>query len=175
MCAHIHHQYTGDTGKDVQALTTQVYNYTSNQFSLNFNYPYMGNSSNPPNCSDTDLVYGMTDLVNCSGNSPQLITNYLSQNVIPNSSLPSDVQRNASSDLNRTVNNFLQGQTTGWQSTKYHRQYNAKDKSVWAVDADFVWTCVQAVDYSATNPSSSLVLFMNFLGTTYPVKNAPSS
>lgn len=157
-------------GLDQQALRSQLAIYTRNQFHTSFGYQALGTSSNPPGSIDSTKVRGISQFFACPAQKPTLISNNIGL-IFPQTSLPSYLYMVASSDLAQEIVIFLQNASLGWMSTQYHRSYvdNSSTGVIWNVDMQFVWTCVQATDWSASNPQSQMVLFMNFVGTTYPV------
>lgn len=134
----------------------------------------MGSLSYPPRYNTASgALFGQKDFIN-TPNSPTLITAYL-QNMFQNSGLPQGVVAPALNDLNGTITTFLQGVVAGWQVAQYHKQYSdPTSKVTWLIDAMFIWTCVNTVDYSQTPPTTNPVLLMTFIGTFYPI-GSPNS
>ena len=87
------------------------------QFQAHYNYPYLQNETNPPNCTDPSTINSAGDFVNCPDNDSDAIGQYLSQTLIPNIGLPNVYQRQAISDLYATISAYLVGLTQGWQFT----------------------------------------------------------
>ena len=110
-------QYTGDAGQDTQDLKNNLTNFTAEQFQAHYNYPYLQNETNPPNCTDPSTIQSADNFVNCPSNDTNAITQYLSQTLIPNTSLPNVYWRQAVSDLSATIAAYTKGLTQGWQYT----------------------------------------------------------
>ncbi|XXH01453.1 hypothetical protein Hte_007813 [Hypoxylon texense] len=160
---------SGDAGRDAEILKNQIANYTRKQFIASFGYAFAGNDTSPPK-SAGDL-YGPRDLVNCPADDPDLITQYIKNTIVGNTTLPGELKTKFASDLNTVLTTYLQGETQGWQSSMYFRQYIDDKSNKWHVEVQMVWAATMAVNYSLQNPASKLVLFLYYVGVTYRVKN----
>jgi len=161
--------YTGDAQKDTKNLFQQVNTLANNKFTLAWNYPYQGINSVPPLATDQATVFGVSDVVSVPTNNPALITAYINNNVIPNTTLPDDVQLKAASKLYQNVATLLQnGETNAWLNQNFHQKFTAKDKTNWILEGTFVYAVAQAIDYSSSGNAQD-ILFLQYLGTTYQV------
>jgi len=164
--------YTGNSATDTQNLRRNLTNLTLVQFNSAYAYPYLGDSSDPPQCSDTSTIRSNTDFSNANVNNPTAITNYIVQNIIPNG-VPTVYTRQAASDLSAAIlNDSGQSPGQGWQCQAFHRVYTDVTGKTpnFAIDAEFTWTVANAVDPSQQPPSLSPMLFLQYVSVVYATK-----
>jgi len=175
-------QITNNPSLDISTLIESLELLTRHEFTETFTYPYSSKPSllRPPQLSKPSLPICLSELVSCPVTSPSRINGYILSS--PASlSIPRAYSRHVAADLYTAIRGCLERKMEEsdkgvWKTERYHRVYEEKlgIMSNYAVDAVWVWTRVEVVDWRRKDePTKTEVMFLSYAGCGYSTKEMP--